>query len=319
MALLEVRDLHVGFPVAGRMVEVVRGVTFSIEAGEALGLVGESGSGKSQTALAILRLLRSPGCITRGSVRLEGRELTTADEATMRSLRGSSVSIVFQDAMSGLNPVFPIGTQLTDVMTAHRGLSRRAARDAAVEVLELVGIRGAAGRLSQYPHQFSGGMRQRVLIAMAVACRPKLLIADEPTTALDVTVQAQIVSLLHDLRARLGLALLFITHNLDLMAEICDRGIVLYGGMMMEDAPVRGLFTAPLQPYSRALLDCVPRLEDRAGSLRPIEGASPVPGQLGVGCPFQPRCAVARDRCADERPPERLSGGHRVACWAVAP
>ena len=318
MALLEVRDLHVGFPVAGRMVEVVRGVTFSIEAGEALGLVGESGSGKSQTALAILRLLRSPGRITRGSVRLEGRELTTADEATMRSLRGSSVSIVFQDAMSGLNPVFPIGTQLTDVMTAHRGLSRRAARDAAVEVLELVGIRGAAGRLSQYPHQFSGGMRQRVLIAMAVACRPKLLIADEPTTALDVTVQAQIVSLLHDLRARLGLALLFITHNLDLMAEICDRGIVLYGGMMMEDAPVRGLFTTPLQPYSRALLDCVPRLEDRAGSLRPIEGASPVPGQLGAGCPFQPRCAEALDRCADERPPERLSGGHRVACWAVA-
>ncbi|TPG58190.1 ABC transporter ATP-binding protein [Roseomonas nepalensis] len=318
MALLEVRDLHVGFPVAGRMVEVVRGVTFSIEAGEALGLVGESGSGKSQTALAILRLLRHPGRVTRGSVRFEGRELTTASEAAMRSLRGSSLSIVFQDALSGLNPVFPIGTQLTDVIMAHRGLSRRAARDAAVEALGLVGIRDAAGRLGQYPHQFSGGMRQRVLIAMAVACRPKLLIADEPTTALDVTVQAQIVALLHDLRARLGLALLFITHNLDLMAEICDRAVVLYGGMMMEDAPVGALFAAPLQPYSRALLECVPRLGDRAGSLRPIEGASPVPGRLGPGCPFEPRCGVALDRCAAERPPEQRRGDHRVACWAAA-
>jgi peptide/nickel transport system ATP-binding protein/oligopeptide transport system ATP-binding protein len=319
MALLEIEDLHVGFPAGGRMVEVVRGVSFSIAAGEAMGLVGESGSGKSQTALAIMRLLRHPGRILRGSIRLDGQELTTADETTMRRLRGGTVSIVFQDALSGLNPVFPIGTQLMDVLAAHRGLRGRPAREAAVEVLELVGIRDAASRLRQYPHQFSGGMRQRVLIAMAVACRPKLLIADEPTTALDVTVQAQIVSLLHDLRRKLGLALMFITHNLDLMAEICDRAVVLYGGMVMEEAPVRELFTAPLQPYSRALLDCVPRLEDPPGVLRPIEGASPVPGRINAGCPFVPRCALALPRCENERPVERMRGPHRVACWQVAP
>jgi oligopeptide/dipeptide ABC transporter ATP-binding protein len=318
MALLEVEDLHVGFPVGGRMVEVVRGISFSIAAGEAMGLVGESGSGKSQTALAIMGLLRSPGRVTRGSIRLDGQELTTTDEAGLRRLRGGTMSIVFQDALSGLNPVFPIGTQLMDVIAAHRGLHGRAARDLAVEVLELVGIRDPASRLRQYPHQFSGGMRQRVLIAMAVACRPKLLIADEPTTALDVTVQAQIVALLHDLRQRLGLALLFITHNLDLMAEICDRAVVLYGGMVMEEAPVAELFSAPLQPYSRALLECVPRLQDEPGALRPIEGASPVPGRLGAGCPFQPRCGLAVPRCAAERPPERMRGPHRLACWQVA-
>jgi oligopeptide/dipeptide ABC transporter ATP-binding protein len=317
MARLEVRNLRVGFPIGGRMVDVVRDISFTIEAGEAVGLVGESGSGKSQTALAILRLLRHPGRITGGSIRLDGQDLTHADEATMRRLRGSSISIVFQDALSGLNPVFPIGVQITDVVRAHRGGSARAARDVAVEMLELVGIRNAADRLGQYPHQFSGGMRQRVLIAMAVACRPRLLIADEPTTALDVTVQAQIVALLHDLRQRLGLGLLFITHNLDLMAEICDRAIVLYGGMLMEDAAVAPLFAAPRQPYTRALIDCVPRLSDVAGDLAPIQGASPVPALLGEGCPFEPRCGVRLERCATERPVLHETGGHRVACWSV--
>jgi oligopeptide/dipeptide ABC transporter ATP-binding protein len=315
MALLEIEDLRVGFPVGGRMVDVVRGVSLTVEAGEAVGLVGESGSGKSQTALAILRLLRHPGRIVGGSIRLDGQDLTQADEATMRQLRGGVISIVFQDAMSGLNPVFPIGVQLTDVVRAHRGVSARAARDVAVETLELVGIRNAAARLGQYPHQFSGGMRQRVLIAMAVACHPRLLIADEPTTALDVTVQAQIVSVLRDLRQRLGLGLLFITHNLDLMAEICDRAIVLYGGMVMEDGSVGTLFDAPKQPYTRALIECVPRLSDRAGDLRPIQGASPVPAELGDGCPFQPRCALRLGRCEIERPPLVPLDGHGVACW----
>jgi peptide/nickel transport system ATP-binding protein/oligopeptide transport system ATP-binding protein len=315
MALLEVQDLRIGFPGGSRMVEVVRGVSFTVNAGEAVGLVGESGSGKSQTALAILRLLRSPGQILGGSVRLDGQELTQADEATMRKLRGGTISIVFQDAMSGLNPVFPIGVQLCDVIRAHRRVSVQAARDIAVETLELVGIRNAADRLGQFPHQFSGGMRQRVLIAMAVACRPRLLIADEPTTALDVTVQKQIVTLLHDLRQRLGLALLFITHNLDLMAEICDRAVVLYGGMVMEDGCVGPLFAAPKQPYTRALIDCVPRLSDRAGDLRPIQGASPVPGKLGDGCPFAPRCASCVAACTVQRPPVVQQGQHRVACW----
>jgi len=315
VALLEVEDLRVGFPVGGRMVEVVRGVSFTLDAGEALGLVGESGSGKSQTALAILHLLRPPGRITGGRVRFDGRDLTHADAAEMRRLRGGTISIVFQDALSGLNPVFSIGTQLTDVIRAHRRIGARAARDAAVEALELVGIAGAAARLHQYPHQFSGGMRQRVLIAMAVACRPRLLIADEPTTALDVTVQAQIVALLADLRRRLGLSLLFITHNLDLMAEICDRAVVLYGGRVMEDAAVGALFAAPRHPYARALLDCVPRLSDIPGSLAPIAGAPPVAVRLGEGCPFVPRCLVRLDRCAAEMPPEEAAGLHRVACW----
>ncbi|MCX7324988.1 MAG: ABC transporter ATP-binding protein [Hyphomicrobiales bacterium] len=315
MALLEVENLGIGFPTGGRIVEVVRGVSFKIEAGESVGLVGESGSGKSQTALAIMRLLREPGRITRGAVRFDGTDLTQADEATMRRLRGGAVSIVFQDALSGLNPVFPVGVQLMDVIAAHRDVTREQARERAVAMLNLVGIRNAEERLGHFPHQFSGGMRQRVLIAMAVACEPKLLIADEPTTALDVTVQAQIVALLRDLRERLGLSLLFITHNLDLMGEICSRAVVLYGGLMMEDSPVETLFTAPSHPYSRALLDCVPRLEDEPGMLRPIEGAAFTLATAEAGCPFAPRCVLADARCGREHPPETGQHPHRIACW----
>ncbi|MEO9190169.1 MAG: ABC transporter ATP-binding protein [Acetobacteraceae bacterium] len=318
MALLEVENLGIGFPVGGRMVEVVRGLSFAIEAGEAVGLVGESGSGKSQTALAILRLLTPPGRITRGGIRFDGQDLTHADAAAMRRLRGSAISIVFQDALSGLNPAFSIGTQLIDVIAAHRGLRRHKARDLAVETLALVGIPDPGSRLSQYPHQFSGGMRQRVLIAMAIACRPRLLIADEPTTALDVTVQAQIMRLLADLRRQLGLTLLFITHNLDLMADVCDRAVVLYGGMKMEAAAIGTLFANPLQPYTQALLGCIPRLTDPPGTLAPIEGAAPVPGLLGPGCPFAPRCPRRVDVCDREPPLAVRHGTHDVACWQVA-
>ena len=315
MPLLEVKDLRVGFPIAGRMVEVVRGVSFTLEPGEALGLVGESGSGKSQTALAILRLLKPPGRILGGSVRFEGQDLVGASETEMARLRGAGVSMVFQDALASLNPAFTIGTQLTDVVMAHQGVSRAVARDVAVEALTRVGIQGAGMRLGQYPHQFSGGMRQRALIAMAIACRPRLLVADEPTTALDVTVQAQIVRLLATLRQELGLALLFITHNLDLMAEICDRALVLYGGIVMEEAPVRALFATPKQPYTIALVQCVPRLSDPPGELGVIEGAPPVAGRLGPGCPFHPRCPDRIDVCERERPAEVRAGDRRVACW----
>ena len=319
MPLLDVRDLRVGFPVAGRMVEVVRGVSFTLEPGEALGLVGESGSGKSQTALAILRLLKSPGRILGGSVRFEGTDLAQASPATMARLRGAGLSMVFQDALASLNPAFTIGTQLVDVVRAHRRLSRVQARDAAVEALTQVGIRDAAARLGQYPHQFSGGMRQRVLIAMAIACGPRLLVADEPTTALDVTVQAQIVRLLARLRQELGLALLFITHNLDLMAQICDRSLVLYGGMVMEEAPVADLFRSPRHPYTAALIGCVPRLSDRPGELGVIDGAPPIAGRLGAGCPFEPRCPSRVEPCAIRRPDETRFAGRRVACWVQAP
>jgi len=284
MALLEIDDLHVGYAIPGGAVELVRGLSFSVEAGEAVGLVGESGSGKSQTALAILQLLRPPVRILKGAIRLDGRDLATADEPTMRALRGSAISMVFQDALSGLNPAFTVGTQLNDVIAAHRRVGRTEARKIAIEALDTVGIREPEPRLRQYPHEFSGGMRQRVLIAMAIACRPKLLIADEPTTALDVTVQAQIIALLKDLREQLGLAVLFITHNLDLMSQLCVRAVVLYGGMLMEEAPVATLFGAPRQPYTRALLACVPRLTDAPGAIQSIE-----PSPWMVSLPSSPK------------------------------
>ena len=312
--LLEIDDLHIGYPTDHGTVELVRGLSFAMEAGDAVGLVGESGSGKSQTALAILRLLRPPVRILKGSIRFDGQDLARADERAMRHLRGSVISMVFQDALSGLNPAFTVGTQLMDVITAHRRVGRAEARTIAFEALGMVGIREPEQRLRQYPHQFSGGMRQRVLIAMAIACRPRLLIADEPTTALDVTVQAQIVALLKELRERLGLALLFITHNLDLMSQVCDRAIVLYGGMLMEEAPVAALFDSPRQPYTRALLACVPRLSDPPGQITSIDGSPPVAGRLGSGCPFVPRCSLRIEQC-DARPPEHANVLRRVACW----
>ena len=261
--LLDVRDLRVSFPMANGMTEAVRGVSFSVAPGEAIGIVGESGSGKSVSALAVMRLVAQPGRITGGEILFEGRDLAAFDEKAMRTVRGRHISMVFQDPLSSLNPAFTIGQQLVDTVRAHRpAATREAARDRAVEVLELVGITEAGRRLTSYPHEFSGGMRQRVMIALAIACEPKLLIADEPTTALDVTIQAQVVALLWQLREKLGLSVLFISHNLDLVAEICDRVYVMHTGNVVEHGDVEDIFLRPQHSYTRMLQNCIPRIED---------------------------------------------------------
>jgi oligopeptide/dipeptide ABC transporter ATP-binding protein len=314
--LLEVKGLRVAFPTRAGLAEAVRGVDFALMPGEAVGLVGESGSGKSLTAMAILRLIAAPGRITGGSILFDGADLLAQSESGMRAIRGRAISMVFQDPSTSLNPAFTIGQQLIDTVRAHRpALSRGEARDQAVESLALVGIADPARRLGLYPHEFSGGMRQRVLIAMAIACQPKLLIADEPTTALDVTVQARVVDLLNDLRARLGLTVLFISHNLDLVAEICDRVVVMYAGRVVEAAGAEALFTQPRHPYTRLLQGCIPRIDGDGRRLAVIDGAPPSPGQAIGGCAFAPRCPQAEATCRENLPVLAPLAGHDVACW----
>lgn len=316
-SLLEVDRLRVGFDAGDRTVEIIRGVSFSVDGEEAVGLVGESGSGKSLTAAAIIQLTGDPVRILGGCVRFAGRDLIGLKPRELAGIRGREISMVFQDPSTSLNPVFSIGTQLSDVIRAHQGVGRRAAADIAAGILASVGIVNPVARLRHYPHELSGGMRQRVMIGMAVACRPKLLILDEPTTALDVTVQAQVMELIRGLKQQLGFAVLFITHNLDLAAEFCDRAMVMYGGEIVEEAPVQALFDTPRHPYSRALLDCVPRLGPRGRSFSSIPGQPPTPGALAAGCAFTPRCGLAFARCHRERPMLHEAGAdHRVACFA---
>jgi peptide/nickel transport system ATP-binding protein/oligopeptide transport system ATP-binding protein len=299
------------------LAEAVRGVSLQVAAGEAVGLVGESGSGKSVTALAAMRLVAPPGRTTGGRVLLAGRDLLALPERVMRQVRGRQVSMIFQDPLTSLNPAFTVGTQLMDTIVAHQLVDRRTARARAADALALVGIPSPERRLDAYPHEFSGGMRQRVLIAMAVACRPQLLIADEPTTALDVTIQAQVIGLLNRLRRDLDLAVLFISHNLDLVAEVCDRVVVMYAGQVAEEAPVEQLFAAPKHPYTRLLQRCIPRLDHAGKPLESIDGAPPTLGAAIQGCAFASRCPDAMAICRCQPPAERLLGGHRVACWAA--
>ncbi|MBM3489714.1 MAG: ABC transporter ATP-binding protein [Alphaproteobacteria bacterium] len=315
--LLEIRDLRVGFPIADRMALAVRDLSLDVMPGEAVGLVGESGSGKSVTALAAMRLVAHPGRILGGSIRLGGDDILALDERALRKVRGRRMAMVFQDPQTSLNPAFTIGQQLLDTINAHRSLTPREARAEALEALAMVGIPAPERRLNSYPHEFSGGMRQRALIAMAIACRPQLLIADEPTTALDVTVQAQVIALLRRLARDLNLAVLFISHNLELVAELCDRVVVMYGGMAMEAASVEALFSAPKHPYTRLLRQCVPRLEGGQERLLSIDGAPPVLGQMPPGCPFAQRCPDALARCRSDEPPSRQLDGHSVACWVA--
>lgn len=299
--LLEIEDLAVEFLTDHGWVRVVDGVSFRVGAGETLGLVGESGSGKTVTSLSVMQLIpRPPGRIVGGSIRFEGRELLGLPEPELEALRGDAIAMVFQESMTSLNPAFTIGDQIGEVVRRHRGVSRREARIRALEVLELVQIPDPEARIDAYPHEFSGGMRQRAAIAMALACDPKLLIADEPTTALDVTVQAQVLDLLRSLQQRLGMGILFVTHNLGVVADLCDRVTVMYAGRIVETANVFDLFERPRHPYTEGLLAAMPQLGERGQRLAAIPGAPPMPWQMPGGCRFQPRCAYAEAACAEQ-------------------
>ncbi|WP_071672722.1 ABC transporter ATP-binding protein [Nioella nitratireducens] len=317
-SVLDVKDLKTVFKTRRGEVHAVNNVSFHLKAGELLGVVGESGSGKSVTMMSLIGLLPSPPAMVKGGqVMFEGQDLLTATDEQLRAVRGARIGFVFQDPMTSLNPVFNVGFQVMEPLRKHMGLNKKAARKRAQELLELVGIPDAERRLDDYPHQFSGGMRQRVMIAIALACDPKVLIADEPTTALDVTIQAQILELMKDLRDKLGMAVIWITHDLGVIAGIADRVLVMYGGQIVEHAPVRELFANPKHPYTRALLETVPSVTgDRAERLRVIEGQPPMLTAQPNACPFRARCDKAFDRCQRENP-ARYSVGpiHDVACF----
>jgi len=299
-------------------IHAVNGVSFSLDEGETIGLVGESGSGKSVTMLTVLRLIPSPPAqIMAGSALLEGRDLLAMSEREIRDVRGSQIGIVFQDPMTSFNAVLTIGRQITEPLEVHRGMSPAQARTHAAELLDLVGIPRARDRLRDYPHQFSGGMRQRAMIAMSLACRPKILIADEPTTALDVTIQAQIVELVKKLRDDLRMAVIWITHDLGIIAGLAQRVIVMYGGCFVEEAPVKDLYANPRHPYTIGLLGSLPRVDaEQRRRLASIDGLPPVQFSRPRACPFAPRCRFVVERCLQENPVlEEVTPGHRVACW----
>jgi oligopeptide/dipeptide ABC transporter ATP-binding protein len=317
-SLLRVDDLKTYFYTEEGVVKAVDGVTFDIEPGEILGLVGESGCGKTVSALSILRLIpMPPGRIVGGSVHFEGEDLAKLDEDEIRHIRGNKIAMIFQEPMTSLNPVLTIGRQLTETLELHLKMDRSAATQRAVELLEMVGIPEARSRIGDYPHQFSGGMRQRVMIAMALSCNPKLLLADEPTTALDVTIQAQILELLTRLTRELGTAVIIITHNLGVVARYADRVNVMYAGRIIETASAAELYGNPRHPYTHGLLRSVPRLDQaQKAKLEPIEGMPPDLVHMDSGCPFRPRCRFAVDRCKTENPPLITVGdSHSAACF----
>jgi oligopeptide/dipeptide ABC transporter ATP-binding protein len=316
--LLDVRDLHTEFRTGAGVVRAVDGVSYTVEQGETVAIVGESGSGKSVGALSILRLIPDPpGGITRGQVLFLGRDLMSLPDAQMRAVRGGDIGMVFQEPMTSLNPVLSIGRQITETVEQHRGADRAAAHRRAIELLGLVGLADPARRLKQYPHELSGGMRQRVMIAIAIACDPKLIIADEPTTALDVTIQAQILELMNGLTRRLNAALIIITHNLGVVARYAKRVNVMYAGRIVESGPATAIYHNPRHPYTMALLQSVPRLDrPRRARLDPVDGQPPDLTRLDEGCAFRPRCRFAIDACTKTRPPLEpvAPAGHRSAC-----
>jgi peptide/nickel transport system ATP-binding protein len=320
--ILDITDLRTWFFTRDGVVRAVDGVSFHVFPGETLAIVGESGCGKSVTALSILRLIPSPpGRIVSGAIRFAGRDLLGLSEAEMRQVRGNEISMIFQEPMTSLNPVLTIGRQIAETLTLHQGLDHRAALDKAVDMLRLVHIPEARRRITEYPHQLSGGMRQRVMIAMALACNPKLLIADEPTTALDVTIQAQILDLMRELKQKIDAAIVLITHDLGVVAEMAQRVVVMYAGRKAEEAPVGRLFRRPLHPYTKGLLASVPRLgasldHERAPRLAEIAGTVPSLREPIPGCPFEARCAFATDICRREMPAfDEKEPGHFAACF----
>ena len=316
--LLEIKNLKTQFQTQGRLIRAVDGVSCDIEEGETLAIVGESGCGKSVTALSVMRLIPfPPGRIVDGEIIYRGRNLLKLDPEEMRQVRGKEISMIFQEPMTSLNPVLTIGKQLVETLEAHLEMDKESALKRAIEVMNWVGISEPERRLEQYPHHFSGGMRQRVMIAMALACSPKLILADEPTTALDVTIQAQILALMKDLNARFGVAMILITHNLGVVARYADRVNVMYAGRIIEKGTAKDIYGNPMHPYTLGLLKSVPRLDEtRKTKLEPIEGQPPDLGALGEGCRFLDRCFLASGKCAAEDPPlERISKTQLTACW----
>jgi oligopeptide transport system ATP-binding protein len=315
--LLEVNDLRTQFFTQDGVVKAVNGVSFTLNEGEALGLVGESGCGKSVSALSLMRLIPSPpGKIVGGEVLFDSRDLLKLKEDDMRKVRGNDIAMIFQDPMTSLNPVLTVGRQISEALELHKGMNKKQSRARTIELLELVGIPAASSRVDDYPHQFSGGMRQRVMIAMALSCEPKLLIADEPTTALDVTIQAQILELMRELRDRLGMSIVLITHDLGVVAEMADEVAVMYAGRVVERGPTDALLRSPQHPYTEALLHSIPipgmTYRER---LKVIRGMVPNPVNWPKGCRFEPRCDYAFDRCRGEDPPLMPAGAQSSACW----
>jgi len=319
--LLDVKSLKTHFFTDEGVIRAVDGIDLYIEKGETLGIVGESGSGKSVTALSIMRLIpQPPGRIVQGSITYAGRDLIGLSNSAIRKVRGKEIAMIFQEPMTSLNPVFTCGEQIAEALRLHEGLGRRDAMDKTVEMLKIVHIPNAERRVKEYPHQLSGGMRQRIMIAMALSCHPKLLIADEPTTALDVTIQAQILELLNELKAKLGMAILLITHDMGVIAETAQRVDVMYGAQIVEEAPVGELFKEPLHPYTQGLLRSIPRIDVAATTkqkLQPIPGTVPtLRGAAKPGCRFAPRCQFVKPVCADQDPVlKELRPGHKVACF----
>lgn len=314
--ILEIKDLRTSFFTEELEIKAVNGVSLKLPKGKTLGIVGESGSGKSITALSILQLLDRPGKIVGGEVLFKGRDLTKLRAREIRQVRGNEISMIFQEPMTSLNPVFTIGQQISEALRIHEGLNKEDQRKRSVELLQLVGIPSPKERFKQYPHELSGGMRQRVMIAMALACNPDLLIADEPTTALDVTIQAQILELIKNLQEELGMSVIMITHDLGVVAETCDYVAVMYAGQVVEYQEIRELFKHPKHPYTVGLMKSIPRHDTEVDELEPIRGVVPSPSQLPIGCKFAPRCPFASELCQEEAPELIFQeDGSEVRCW----